>query len=299
MQSKSHSSRIYSVFQLALVALFVVAAFNYQGILDQYALQTFHPSADVSGIEGRIALTQMARAKLYRAEPQIDEKTEFNRDCDTRLHELELGCYYHGRIYVLKIDNASLATEMDVVMAHELLHAAWSNMSVAERDQLGAELKRVYTNVADDDLKQRMAAYAKSEPGEEANELHSILGTEIAQLSPVLEEHYAKYFTNRQQIVSAHAAYQSVFSTRRSELETELAQIRAEKGQLGVLNRQLEAYKQSGQIDLYNSLVPRQNRLVDDINKRIGVYRDGVEEYNALSKSLDSQEITDTESAAN
>jgi hypothetical protein len=44
--------------------------------------------------------------------------------------------------------------------------------------------------------------------------------------------------------------------------------------------------------------VPQQNDLVDDINKRIATYKDGVDEYNALSKSLDSQEITDTETTA-
>jgi hypothetical protein len=38
--------------------------------------------------------------------------------------------------------------------------------------------------------------------------------------------------------------------------------------------------------------------LVDDINHRIEAYRQGVDEYNELSKSLDSREITDTETSA-
>lgn len=297
--SEARSNRpVRVVVQLLVLGLFVLAAINYQAILDQYALLTFKPSAEVAAIEKRMALTQKARAILYRSQPQIDAKAEFNRDCETQVNELELGCYFHRRIYILRIDNPSLAPEMDVVMAHELLHAVWAGLSSGERSRLGNELQRLYSQTADDDLKQRMAGYAKSEPGEETNELHSIMATELATLSPVLEEHYAKYFTNRGAIVAAHAAYQGVFSSRRAELENELAMIRGLKGQLGVINRQLESYRLSGQIEQYNALVPRQNNLVDDINRRIDAYRSGVEEYNALSKSLDSREITDTETNA-
>jgi hypothetical protein len=297
MKPKQKNPAVLGV-QLAIVALLVVAGLNYQALLDQYALQTFKPAGEVATIEGRIGLTQKARATFYRSQPQIDEKAAFNKDCDTRPHELELGCYYHDRIYVLRIDNESLATEMDVVTAHELLHAVWARMSSKERKELGAQLESEYTRVADDELRQRMAGYAQSEPGEQDNELHSILATEYAQLSPALEQHYAKYFVNRAQIVTAHTTYQNVFSSRRAELEQELAAIRSAKGKLGVLNSQLEAYKARGQIDEYNALVPKQNRMVDDINKNIAIYRQGVDEYNALSKSLDSQQITDTETIA-
>lgn len=298
MQTQNRARGIASAIQLMVLVLLLLVVVNYQSLLDQYALATFHPPADVAAIDNRLGLTQLAMAKLYRAQPQIDDKASFNRDCQTQPHELELGCYFHGHIYILRIDNQSLVPEMDVVMAHELLHAVWADMSTSERKQIGDELEQEYTSSTDQDLKARMAGYAQSEPGEETNELHSILGTETASLTPALEAHYAKYFSDRSKIVAAHAAYQSVFNDRRTELENELAQIRSEKGQLAVLNRQLENYRAAGQIDAYNSLVPRQNNMVDEINSQIETYRQGVDEYNALSKSLDSQEITDTEPTA-
>lgn len=298
MQRPRNNRRSWFLLQLGALAVAVFLFVNYQTLLDQYALATYRPTEQVAGFESRITLTSAARATLYRAQPQYDGKSAFNADCDTQPHELELGCYYRGRIYVLQIDNASLAPEMDVVNAHELLHAQWSKLSAAERAKLAPELERVYTQLNDKDLNDRMAGYAVSEPGEQANELHSILGSEYANLSPTLEAHYAKYFVQRSQVVAAHASYQAVFDTRRKELESELAAIRAQKGSLSVLNRQLESYKSSGQIAAYNALVPKQNKLVDDINKRIDAYREGVDEYNDLSKSLDSQEITDTETAA-
>jgi hypothetical protein len=298
MQPKPTIRKIGIFAQILVVAVVIIAALSYQEILDAYALQTYKPRADVATIIDRLALTDKARATLYRADPKIDAKADFNRDCDTRPNELELGCYYRAHIYVLKIDNPALAGEMDVVMAHELLHAVWVKMGEKERKELSTELLRVYQTVTTDELKQRMEGYARTEPGEESNELHSILGTEFPSLSPVLEAHYAKYFVDRQKIVATHEAYQSVFSTRRAELEQDLAEIRAAKGQLAVLNRQLESYRAAGMISQYNALVPRQNRMVDDINQRIAAYRVGVEEFNALSASLDSQQITDTETIA-
>jgi hypothetical protein len=281
--------------ELLIIGLLAVVAFNYQFFLDRYALATFHPGAGIAAIEPRLGLTEGARAIFYRSQPQLDAKVAFNSDCQTSQGELELGCYYRDRIYILQIENASLAPEMQVVTAHELLHAAWQRLSSNERASLTTQLEQAYASLNDADLKARMADYAKSEPGQEANELHSILGTEQVQLSPALEQYYARYFTSRAQITAAHAAYEGVFNSRRAELEQELATIRTLKGQLATVNRQLDSYKAAGQIDQYNALVPRQNQLVDGINTRIDTYRVGVDEYNALSRSLDSQQITDTE----
>jgi hypothetical protein len=284
------------VADLTLLGLLVLIVLNYQVLLDRYALASFKPSAEVAAIEPGLSLTEHARAVFYRSKPQIDAKVAFNTDCETSRGELELGCYYHNRIYILRIENASLAPEMSVVTAHELLHAAWDRLSSSERSRLTTQLEAAYAKINDTDLQQRMAGYAKSEPGQEANELHSILGTERAVLTPELETYYSRYFTNRAAIVAEHATYEGVFNSRRAELEQELGTIRSLKGQLAIVNRQLATYKNAGQIEQYNALVPRQNSMVDDINSRIGRYQTAVDEYNALSKSLDSQQITETES---
>ncbi len=288
-------SLVKTTLELTVLGVIIVAALNYQFVLDQYALATFKPSTQLAAIEGRLQLTAAGRALLYRAEPQINDKATFNRNCGTTRGQLELGCYYRNHIFVLTIENPNLAPEMDVVTAHELLHAAWTRLSSSERAKLKTELERVYATLNDSELRERMASYAKTEPGEEANELHSILATEYAQLSPMLEAYYKRYFSSRQHAVAAHAAYQRVFDDRRRELEADLASIRSLKGQLAVINRQLDAYKAAGQISQYNALVPRQNSLVDTINRRIEAYQRGVDEYNALSRSLDSQQITETE----
>ena len=292
----SPSKLLLNVAVVCLVAAGVgYTTLNYETWLDRYAIATFQPTSEVKNIEGRLNLTEAGRGLLYRSKTVVDDKLTFNTDCNTARGELELGCFYRNRMYVLRIDNASLAPEMDTVTAHELLHASWTRMSQSERTQLGRQLEAAYARLNDPELQQRMASYAKSEPGQQDNELHSILGTEYAHLTPELEDHYARYFTNRGRIVAAHAAYQGVFTSRRQELEQELAGIRTLKGQLAAINQRLDAYRRSQQIETYNSLVPTQNRLVDTINSRIAAYQRGVDEYNSLSRSLDSQQITDTE----
>lgn len=289
------SSIVSIVAKLAFMAAIVGAAFNYQALLDQYALATYHPAPDVAGIESRIGLTDYARGIFYRTDPKIASKADFNADCETTKGELELGCYYRSSIYILRIDNQSLAPEMDVVTAHELLHAAWARLSTEDKTKLSAELEQAYAGLNDAELRDRMAQYAQSEPGQQANELHSILGTESLTLAPELETYYARYFSDRAKIVAAHEQYQNVFSSRKAELENQLSTIRNLKAQLTVVNRQLDTYRAKGNIPAYNALVPKQNSLVDGINSRIDTYQSGVDEYNALSKSLDSQLITDTE----
>lgn len=280
-----------TILQLGLLGGLVVVGLNTGKIEDQIALRTFTPSADLAPIIEALNLTDSAKAMLYRARPQIDDKAAFNADCQTSVGELELGCFYHNRIYILKITNASLAPEMTVVTAHELLHAEWARLSGGDKQRLGTELEQVYATIHDPDLTARMAAYAKSEPGEATNELHSILGTEYPNLTPTLEASYVQVFNNRSIIVKAHEQYQSVFDQRKNQLNAELGQIRALKSQVSAINAQLAADQAAGRYNAYNALIPRQNSLVDQVNALIKDYQTGVDEYNALSKSLDSTQL--------
>lgn len=181
---------------------------------------------------------------------------------------------------------------MEVVTAHEFLHDAYTRLGDAERHKVDTMIEQAVSQIHDTDLDARLADYAKTEPGERDNELHSILGTEYANLPAGLEQYYSRYFNNRSAIVRAHAQYQTVFNNRRAQIDQELSTIRSLKAQLAGVNSQMTAYKAGGNITAYNALVPRQNALVDQVNSLIAQYNADVEEYNALSQSLNSQQIT-------
>jgi len=283
-----------TVLQIGLLGGLVAVGLNTQNIEDQIALYSFSPSADLAPLIEGLGLTDSAKAILYRAQPKLDDKAAFNADCQTGKGELELGCFYRGRIYILRIVNPSLAPEMTAVLAHELLHAEWARLSDQDQQRLGAELTSVYSGLHDTVLSQRMTSYAQSEPGEQNNELHSILGTEAGSLTPPLEAEYGKLFTDRQLIVKAHEQYQGVFDQRRNQLNAELAQIQGLKSAVAQVNATLAADKSAGRYSAYNALIPRQNSLVDQVNAMISDYQTGVTEYNSLSKSLDSTQLDPT-----
>src|SRR5690606_32509048 len=102
------------------------------------------------------------------------------------------------------VANAQLDGIKEVTAAHELLHAAWDRLSKSEQTRLGALLEEAYTKIGTDELEERMAYYERTQPGERANELHSIIGTEMADVGEELETYYKKYFIDRQQIVAFH-----------------------------------------------------------------------------------------------
>jgi uncharacterized protein YceH (UPF0502 family) len=78
----------------------------------------------------------------------------------------------------------------------------------------------------DAEFQTRMAYYAKNEPGERDNELHSIIGTEVASIGPALEAHYARWLGNREAIVALQARTIAVFTDlqkRSSDLSAAMA----------------------------------------------------------------------------
>lgn len=277
-----------TIVELSILGSLIFIGFNFQTIADEVALRTFQPNAQLAPIIDELALTPHAKAILYRMHPQVDDKAAFNTHCTPAVGDLELGCFDGRHIYILNISNASLAPEMTVVLAHELLHAVWARETVAQHNTLTTELEPIYSGLHDEDLNVRMAGYAKSEPGERDNELHSIFPTEYSKLNPALDSYYAETFTDRSVIIKAHVAYQSVFNTRRSELSLQLQQINGLKSQLAGIESQMNSYKARGTISSYNALVPRQNTLVQQANALIAVYKREVDEYNALSTALQS-----------
>ena len=72
-----------------------------------------------------------------------------------------------------------------------------------------------------------MEFYAEHEPGQRLNELHSILGTEVADLSPALEAHYAQYLGDRAAVVALHEQSSAVFREQQARAQALVAEIEA------------------------------------------------------------------------
>ncbi|MDB5161550.1 MAG: hypothetical protein JWM52_58 [Candidatus Saccharibacteria bacterium] len=224
MSDKKHNHLALILTISASLITLVVATwllFNRQYVIDQISAWSYHEPADVKTIQDRIDLTDKGLLYFQATQPVVASSDDFNKDCPRQeTGSPILGCYATGRIYIYNITNSQLDGIEEVTAAHEMLHAIWDRMSASEKKNLGTMLRNQYAKIQDPDLKTRMDYYARTEPGEFENELHSIIGTEIASLNPELETYYAQYFKDRTKVTDLHAKYSAVFAALTTESDT-------------------------------------------------------------------------------
>lgn len=205
-----------TVLALALVAAGVFGFLGFQRLVDEYTAWTFTPSAAVTTILDSADLTSQGRLLFLASKPMVESASTFASNCaSNREGSGILGCYVPRTrsIHLFNVTDKRLSGLTEVVAAHEMLHAAWDRMNTVERQQVTALLEAEAAKLSGDAAFQtRMAYYAKNEPGQRDNELHSIIGTEVASISPALEAHYATWLGNRQAIVALQAKTNAVFS---------------------------------------------------------------------------------------
>jgi hypothetical protein len=198
-----------------------------QGIADRAAVEDFTPDGTVEGFADRTGMSTRGRAVYYASHPTVEPTEGFNTICgygDT--DAIVLGCYDGTTIYISDVENAQLDGIRDVTAAHEMLHAAWQRMTPEEQDRIGTLLEEEYATLpADGAVAQKLGLYDEGGIGTRINELHSIIGTEVADLSPELEAHYAAYFDDRSKVVALNAQYEQVFTDLQNQAEQLSAQI--------------------------------------------------------------------------
>lgn len=205
-----------TVLALVLVAAGVLAFLGFQRLVDQYTVWIFRPSAAVSTLIGSSQLTDEGRFIFLASKPVIESPTTFASTCaNNKEGSGILGCYLpkDRSIHLFAVTEPRLLGLTDVVAAHEMLHAVWDRLGTAEQQQLVPLLEQEATKLAENPAFQaRLDYYAKNEPGERDNELHSIIGTEIASISPELETHYAKWIGDRPGLVALQVKTDAVFN---------------------------------------------------------------------------------------
>lgn len=227
----------FGITGITLVVLLVVgtalAWVNRQHISDQLTVWNFTPSPAIEEYITRSTMSERGQFLFLASEPVVTSESSFNRTCGS--HEEGsgiVGCYLPQSRTILLFDvtDERLDGIEEVIASHEMLHAAWDRMSADERGPIVPLLEAEAAKLADsDEFAERMAYYARAEPGERANELHSIIGTEVADLDPALEAHYAEYFTNRATLIDLHKRSNGVFeenTSKTEELVDELDSIR-------------------------------------------------------------------------
>jgi len=211
---------------LLIVALTILSVVYKQFIIDVVHYVTFKPSPAITSIAQKITLTDKGKFYFYASRPELSGRSTFNTKCVRKeANSPILGCYSTQQIFVFDVTNEKLDGIEQVTSAHELLHAVYERMPQSEKDALAPHLQRDYARLADKELIDRMKYYSKNEPGEQNNELFSILGTEFNEVSELLQQEYAKYFSNRSAIVAYHTASHAVFTSLSSRANSIASQL--------------------------------------------------------------------------
>jgi uncharacterized protein YPO0396 len=325
--SDTKNSIVRQIAGLVVGLLFAgVAAFimlNRQYVVDQVAVWQYTPSPAVAQLAQRATIADKGLFYFYASQPSVEGTQKFNSMCDRKEPTSAiLGCYSAQRIYIYDVTDPRLDGIREVTASHEMLHAVFERLSDEEKARLGVLLEAEYAKLNNKDLQSRMEYYARSEPGDRINELHSIIGTEVASISPELEAHYKLYFSDRQKMVALHTTYQKVFddlSAQATTLADELTRLRnnvsaeieeynasaerleadvaALKAREATINRtsaaQVNAYNADRQtlidrIDALNRQKADIDAKTNEFNTKLSAYNDLVVRSNELKQKIDS-----------
>lgn len=264
------------IVSLGLLVLAGWLLLNRQLVLDRVNALTYQPSAAIEQIVKADTMTDQARFYFYASRPEIDDRSAFNQACSSVGDEQTavLGCYAGQRIYIFNVTDKQLNGIKQVTAAHELLHAAYDRLSSSERQRVDKMVEAEAQSNHDPTVAALVKIYAKTEPGQRLNELHSIFGSQVANLSPQLEQYYSQYFTNRGQVVRMYQQYHSVFD----HIKAEQDQLVADLSSLASQIKSLEA--------TYNRDVDQLNRDIMDFNARAANGQLSPSQYNSQRAAL-------------
>lgn len=215
-QSRGKGGIITSVvLSTLLVICAILIIFFRQHIVDQIIVWQFKPSGAIVTLSSRVGLNDNGKFIFYASQPELNSAADFNSVCKRIENTTSiLGCYSNSKIYIYNVTDTQLDGIREVTAAHEMLHAAYQRLGDDEKKSVDALLEAEYKKLeSDKQFAELIAFYARTEPGERDNELHSIIGTVTTSVDPALETYYQKYFSNRQDTVALYTKYNGVFQT--------------------------------------------------------------------------------------
>lgn len=305
--NSGRTSVVALVMTIVVVGIFTAMAYNRQLIYDYILGWDYQPSARMAEIKQNIRLTPSGDFLFQASQPEINTASEFNVNCEQNKETNNpiVGCYYKDRIYVFDVNNHELSGIEETTAAHELLHAVYKRLPDLDRQKIDSELESVYQRVKTPDLIKRMAYYEKTEPGERKNELHAILGTEFSELSPLLEDHYARYFVSRSDVVKYYENYKGVFDGIRTKLTAIEKKINEDtsriESEISIWRQDRHNFIEKNNArgftsadDFYavqnelNSRLERIRRDIDSSNQDRNEYNQLIKRYNQLNMDINS-----------
>jgi hypothetical protein len=282
-------------------------------IADWWRLRDYTPSPTVTRLATQTTMTDYGRRLFYVHDPQIIyDVASFRSSCTVAEASIVLGCYISNQgIYIYDVRDERLDGIKQVTAAHEMLHAAYDRLSRSERERIDGLTQEYFATLQNERIQETIAAYRARDPSVVANELHSILPTEVESLPEELEVYYQQYFYDRQVIVAFARQYEEAFEGRRRQIEQYDLQLKQlsqqieasssnltrQRAQLESEQNRLEALVRANRIDEYNSAVAGFNQLVAQYNSSVEQLQGVIDRYNKIVESRNAIAVEENELA--
>lgn len=300
---------------IILVALLCVLAILYgQRGIDYFVARSFQPDTEIANINESLVFTGYGQQLFYASKPQLLEQGQFNSSCmATERTAAMLGCYYQREIYLFNVTNQELRGANEVTAAHEMLHAAYDRLTFFEKAYVNRMVDEQYQKIKGDPMiKNLVGYYQKAEPRDVENELHSIIGTTVTDLSPELESYYGQYFADRSKIIQMNSEYSAVFrqvEDRANDLisqikqlgpsiEAELAMYETDRAQIESDITVFNERASGGDFTSRSSFSVSRDSLVarvKELNARREAINGQVDDYNKLVSDLKAISVRSSE----
>lgn len=253
-----------------------VYVFIYQDdVTDWWMLRHYTPPAEIAALADDTTMTDLGQRYFFVYQPELLSRDTFRSRCTIAEKSIILGCYVSQRgIYIYDVQDEQLEGIKQVTAAHEMLHVAYERLSLRERERIDELTLAVYDDLDNPRIRRTMQAYRERDPGIVANELHSILPTEVREIGDELEEYYRQFFDDRQVVVDFAEQYEAVFEAARTRVEALDVQLKSKRSDIETRQQQLDSLALQLQQDR-----DRLNQLLDDNN--VDAYNAGVGGFNA------------------
>jgi hypothetical protein len=285
MQGKRPSTGfIVSLSVLGVISFAGLLAWTQQqAIYDWWRLKDYKPPISIAKIAKTTTMTDEGKRLFYVYHPKIEPSKSFNEHCrKDNEFTIVLGCYVsNDGIYIFQVDDKRLDGIEEVTAVHELLHAVYHRLDASEKASIDKLTKRAYLSISNTRLKKTIAQYKKDDPASVPNELHSILGSEFRNLPGELEDHYRKYLSDRNVVVSLSEKYESAFEERENRIKQLGANLQSMRVTINQSNADLKARGEALKAE-YSRLQSMQNTASpDEFRQEANAYNAAVEQYNA------------------
>jgi hypothetical protein len=308
-KNKKSSLLLLVILSLLLITASFIAVNFRQEITDQIWYMSYEPSVEVASIAERAGMSEYGTFIYFASRPVLDGTQKFNDLCGRQEQTTSiLGCFSDNKIYLYDVTDEKLDGIREVTAAHELLHAVYIRMDDDEKTSINRLLQAEYEKIKDDsEISSLVEYYDRTEPGQRYNELHSVIGTKVADIGPELDAHYNKYFSDRSRTLELNEKYSAVFEKVQKQAEAvaeELNQLSSKisssstsyNEEIKVLNQRIadfNARANSGdftsQAQFYSersALTTSVNNMAAkriEINETIALFNSKLEDYNALA----------------